>query len=376
MSEAKRPLLFTPYRLRELELANRLVVAPMCQYSADDGSANDWHMMHLGTLANSGAGLVIIEATAVQRDGRIGHGCIGLYKDENETALGKVLEACRRRGTAKIGIQLAHAGRKASTKRPWEGKTMHDPVAPGDAWSMKSSSATPLTPDNPTPRAMTLDEIKELRADFVSAVKRCDRLDLDMIEIHAAHGYLINQFLSPYVNKRTDQYGGSFENRTRLLREVFQDMRAAWPAHKPMGVRLSCIEWIDPQHEQWTLDDTVALTEVLKGLGCDYIDCSSGGNDPKARVVVGPGYQVPFAEAVRKKAGIPTMAVGMITEPQQAEEILQSGKADLIAIARAFLDDPHWGWHAAYALGGEVQLPPQYQRVGIKLWRPERKSSA
>jgi 2,4-dienoyl-CoA reductase-like NADH-dependent reductase (Old Yellow Enzyme family) len=357
--------------MRGLELANRLVVAPMCQYSADDGTASDWHMMHIGSLANSGAGLFIVEATAVQRDGRITHGCLGLYNDENEHALQRVVDAARRFGTAKIGIQLAHAGRKASCKRPWEGKTLSDPLS-DNPWPTKSASAVPIGPGWHTPREMTLDDIAELKQSYVTATERCNRIGFDMIEIHAAHGYLFNQFLSPISNKRTDAYGGSRDNRMRLLLEVFQTIRSAWPEEKPVGVRISAIEWVDGG---WSLDDSVELAKRLKALGCDYIDCSSGGIDPSAKVAIGPGYQVPFAERVRRDSGIPTMAVGLITDPDQAESILRKGQADLIAIARAFLDDPHWGWHAAYKLQAEVAMPPQYQRVGIKSWDPARRHS-
>jgi len=365
-------LLFQPYRLRDLALANRIVVAPMCQYSADEGCANDWHMMHLGALSNSGAALLIVEATAVEPAGRIGHGCLGLYSDENEHALARVVDACRRLGTARIGIQLAHAGRKAASMRPWEGKTMHDPLHE-NSWPTRSASAVPFGEGWHTPTPMTLEDISALREMFGQAVTRCDRIGFDMIELHAAHGYLLHQFLSPYANERTDIYGGSLENRMRIVLEVFETMRAAWPAEKPMGVRLSCVDWVEGQ---WSIEDTVTLSARLKALGCDYIDCSSGGIDPNIKVPTGPGYQVPFAAQVRKEVEIPTMAVGMITDPHQAEAILQEGHADLIAIARGFLDDPHWAWHAAYALGAEVALPPQYQRAGLRLWNPAKRHRA
>jgi len=355
--------------MRGLELANRLVVAPMCQYSADDGSANDWHVMHVGSLANSGAGLFIVEATAVEREGRITHGCTGLYSDDNEKAMKRVVDAVKKFGTARIGVQIAHAGRKASCKRPWEGKTISDPLA-DSTWPTKSASAIPIGPGWHTPTAMTLDDIEEMKRKFVSAVERSHRIGFEMIEVHAAHGYLFNQFLSPISNKRTDAYGGSRENRMRFLLEAFQAMRKAWPEEKPMGVRISAVEWVDAG---WSLDDSVVLARELKRFGCDYIDCSSGGIDPTARVPVVPGYQVPFAERIRRDAEIPTMAVGMITDPEQAEAILAEGQADLIAVARAFLDDPHWGWHAAYKLSAEVALPPQYQRVGLKSWDPAKR---
>ncbi len=364
--------LFTPYRMRGLTLANRIVVPPMCQYSAEHGNANDWHLMHIGSLANSGAGLFIVEATGVEPEGRITHGCLGLWSDENERAMKRVIDGVRRFGTAKIGIQLAHAGRKASCKRPWEGKTLSDPLA-ADPWQTKSASALPATAGWHTPAAMSLDEIADMRRKWAASTERCVRVGFDMIEIHAAHGYLLNQFLSPISNKRTDQYGGSFENRIRLTLEVFQAVRKAWPEDKPLGVRLSAVEWVEGG---WSLDDTVELSKRLKALGCDYIDCSSGGIDPTAKVPVGPGYQVPFAERVKKDAGIPSMAVGLITDAEQAEAIVRDGKADLIGVARAMLDDPHWGWHAAYKLQAEVAMPPQYMRVGLKLWDPARKHGA
>lgn len=367
-----KSLLFSPIRLRGLELPNRLVVAPMCQYSADDGTPNDWHMMHVGSLCNSGASLFIVEATAVEREGRITHGCTGIYSDENERGMQRVVDAARRFGTAKIGIQLAHAGRKASCKRPWEGKTLSDPLS-ADPWPTKSASAVPIGPGWHVPTAMTLDDIAALKRHYLAAVERCQRIGFDMLEIHAAHGYLFNQFLSPICNKRTDQYGGSRENRMRLLLEVFHAVRTAWPEEKPIGVRISSVEWVE---DGWSIEDSVALSRELKRLGCDYIDCSSGGIDPTAKIPLGPSYQVPFAERVRRDAAIPTMAVGLITDPEQAEKILQDGQADMIAIARAFLDDPHWGWHAAYKLQAEVAMPPQYQRVGLKSWDPARRHSA
>jgi 2,4-dienoyl-CoA reductase-like NADH-dependent reductase (Old Yellow Enzyme family) len=369
--------LFSPAKLRGLELANRLVVAPMCQYSADDGSANAWHLMHLGTLANSGAGLLILEATGVEAIGRITHGCLGLYSDDNERALVPVLEACRRFGQAKLGIQLGHAGRKAASKRPWEGISMQEPVD-RDGWRAVSASAIPLpnAPMNavwPAPHALSIDEIAAIRHKFIESTLRCDRLGFDLIEIHAAHGYLLHQFLSPLSNKRTDQYGGSMENRQRFVMEIFRAMRAVWPEHKPLGVRVSAVDWVEGG---LTIEDTVALSKALKAEGCDFMDISSGGNDPTARVPVSPGYQVPFAEAVKRDAGIATMAVGMITDAQQAEAVIADGKADFVMLARGFLDDPHWGWHAAYALKAEIKLPPQYARAGIRLWNPAERHQA
>ncbi len=365
------PRLFSPIRLGALELANRLVVAPMCQYSADDGSATPWHLMHLGMLANSGADLLILEATAVQREGRITHGCLGLYSDANEAALRPVVDACRKFGTAKLGIQLAHAGRKASSKRPWEGKTMQDPCEPADAWPTHAPSDVAMT-GHPVPMAMSIADLSATRQAFVDAVVRCERLGFDLIELHGAHGYLLHEFLSPLSNVRTDNYGGSLANRMRFPLEVFSDCRSIWASHKPLGVRVSASDWIDGG---LTVDEVVVFAQELKKIGCDFIHVSSGGIDPGARIAVGPGYQVPFAERIKHESGLPTMAVGMITDAQQAESILVEGKADMIAAARAFLDDPHWGWHAAYTLGAEVTLPPQYRRAGLKTWSPAERHS-
>ena len=364
--------LFSPIELRQLKLDNRLVVGPMCQYSADDGSANDWHMMHLGTLSNSGAGLLIVEATHVEREGRITHGCLGLYSDANEAALKTVVEACRRRGSAKLGIQLSHAGRKASAKRPWEGAQMNEPEL-AKPWPTKSSSAIPFGDGWHIPQAYTAAEIEALPALYATATKRADRLGFDLVEAHGAHGYLLHQFLSPHANKRTDQWGGSLDNRMRLPLAVFQAMRAAWPSNKPLGIRISAVDWVDGA---WSIEDSIVFCARLKDLGCDFIDVSTGGIDITIRPPVAPGFQVPFATAIKERTGMPVMAVGMISDADQAEAIVAEGRADMVALARGFLDDPHWGWHAAYKLGAEVPLPPQYRRAGIKAWDPARKRHA
>ncbi len=365
--------LFSPIKLNGLELANRLVVAPMCQYSADNGCANDWHVMHVGTLANSGAGLFIVEATAVEPEGRITHGCVGLYSDETERALKRVVEACRRFGTAKLGIQLGHAGRKAASRRPWEGKTLQDPTDASETWRRVAPSAIPFWDGATPPHALTLDDLEKLKARFVDATIRAERLGFDLVEIHAAHGYLLHQFLSPLSNTRTDQYGGTLENRMRFPLEIFAATRKAFPASKPVGIRVSAVDWLDGGQ---TIEDTLVFAKRLKDLGCDFIDVSTGGSSPTLRPPIGPGYQVPFAERLKREVGMPTMAVGLITEAQQAEAILAEDKADMIAIARAFLDDPHWGWHAAIVLGDEVALPPQYRRAGLKLWSPASRHAA
>ena len=357
--------LFSPIKLAGLELANRVVVAPMCQYSSEDGCLTDWHMSHLGMLANSGAGLLVVEATHVERHGRITHGCAGLYSDANEAAMQKVIDHCRRIGTAKLGIQLAHAGRKASAQRPWEGG---GPLKPDqDPWPTIAPSAIPFGEGWHVPREMTLDDIARVREAFVAAAMRSVRIGFDLIELHYAHGYLAHSFLSPVSNKRTDQYGGSLENRMRFGRELARAVRAVVPKHIPLGTRISAMEWRD---DGFTADETVTYSKALKAEGLDFIDCSSGGITADTRNPIDPGYNVPIAERVKKEAGIPTRVVGLILTPAQAEAIVANGKADMIAMARAFLNDPRWGWHAAAELGAEVARVNQYLRVGPKLWAP------
>ena len=358
--------LFSPIKLRGLELANRVVVAPMCQYSANEGNMTDWHVMHLGTLANSGAGLLFVEATGVELEGRISHGCTALANDANEAAMQRVMEACTRYGNAKIGIQLGHAGRKASVKRPWEGGAS---LAEG-AWPTKSASALPFDPNWHTPCSMSLDESERLKDAFFQATLRANRIGFEVIEIHAAHGYLLNQFLSPISNTRDDKYGGSLENRMRLPLEIFAAMREAWPAAKPLGIRISAVEWVDGGI---TLADSIALAHALKALGCDFMDVSSGGNAYNQKITLGAGYQVPFAEAIRKAVDMPVMAVGLITEAAHAEQIVATGQADMVALARGFMDDPLWARHAAWHLGADTRMAPQHARVTPKSWAPARK---
>ncbi len=360
--------LFSPIRLRGLELANRVVVAPMCQYSAVDGAMSDWHVMHLGALANSGAGLLIFEATGVELEGRISLGCPALATDEHERAMKRVVDACRRFGSAKLALQIAHAGRKASVKLSWEGG---DPLTGDKAWVTKSASALPFQQGWHTPKAMTLDDIEALKARFVDTTRRADRIGFDLIELHGAHGYLMHQFLSPLSNKRTDKYGGSLENRVRLPLEIFAAMREVWPKEKPLGIRISAVDWVEGGI---TIEDSIAFAHGLKTVGCDFIDVSSGGNDPAQKIKLGPGYQVPFAAAIRKATGMPVMAVGLITEAEQAEAIIANGDADFAALARAFLDDPHWAIHAAYRLGAEPMVARQYLRATVKTWPPAVKS--
>ncbi|HET7848837.1 MAG TPA: NADH:flavin oxidoreductase/NADH oxidase [Pseudolabrys sp.] len=357
--------LFSPLKLAALELPNRIVVSPMCQYSADDGSATDWHMMHLGMLANSGAALVVVEATAVERSGRITHGCLGLYSDDSELALQRVIARCRRAGTARFGIQLAHAGRKASSERPWEGG---GPLKPGaDPWPTMAASAIPFGDHWHTPRMVTEEDMARVRDAFVASAQRALRIGFDSIELHMAHGYLMHGFMSPISNKRTDRYGGSLENRLRFPLEVARAVRSVVPREMPLGARMTGSDWRDGG---LTADDAVAIAKALKDAGLDFICVSSGGVAAGIHNPADPGYNAPIAARVRKEAGIATRTVGLIVTPQQAEAIVAEGKADMISMARAFLDDPHWAWHAAKALRAEVARPPQYQRAGPKLWAP------
>jgi 2,4-dienoyl-CoA reductase-like NADH-dependent reductase (Old Yellow Enzyme family) len=355
--------LFSPIRLADLELANRIVVAPMCQYSADDGAATDWHITHLGMLANSGAGLVVLEATHVERRGRITHGCLGLYSDACEASLERVVNHCRRIGTAKLGIQLAHAGRKASAQRPWEGAKALGPNE--DPWPTIAPSALPFGPGWHTPAAMTEDDMARVRTAFTQAAHRAVRLGFDAIELHLAHGYLLHSFVSPLSNKRNDQWGGTLDGRMRFPLEVARAVRELVPSGTPLGARITGTDWVEGG---LTADDAVALTKALKAEGLDYVDVSSGNIIPESRWGNEPGFNVPIAERVRRESGMPTRAVGLIVNAKQAEAIVAEGKADMIAMARAFLDDPHWGWHAAQTLSAEVARPLQYARTAPGLW--------
>ncbi len=357
--------LFSSYRLAGVEFANRIVVSPMCQYSADDGCANDWHLMHLGMLANSGAALVMVEATHVQRHGRITHGCLGLYSDDNEAALGRVLGSARRAGSAKWGIQLAHAGRKGSALRPWEGGGALK--VGGDPYETIAPSAIPFGDNWHTPREATEADMDGVREAFVASAKRALRLGFDVIELHMAHGYLLHEFTSPVSNKRTDQYGGSLENRLRFPLSVVKAVRAVVPKEVALGARITGSDW---RPDGLTPDDGVAIAKAIKAAGLIYACVSSGGITADTRNPATLGYNVPLAERVKKEAGLDARSVGLIVEPAQAEEIIAKGQADQVALARGFLDDPHWGWHAAKALGAEVSRPPQYARAAPKLWAP------
>jgi 2,4-dienoyl-CoA reductase-like NADH-dependent reductase (Old Yellow Enzyme family) len=352
-------VLFTPWNLGSLTLDNRIVVAPMCQYSADgEGSATDWHLMHLGTLALSGAALLTIEATAVSAEGRITATDLGLYSDANEAALARVLAAVRRHSPVRVAIQLAHAGRKASSRAPWQGGAQVAPGEPG-GWQALAPSALPHKAGEIAPTALDEAGLARVREDFANAARRATRLGVDGIEVHSAHGYLLHQFLSPLANQRTDAYGGSRDNRMRFPLEVFDAVRAAVPADWPVWARVSATDWVDGG---WSVDDTIVYAQRLRERGAAAVHVSSGGVSPLQKIPVGPGYQVPLAGRVKAGTGLPTIAVGMITEAAQAEAIVASGDADAVALARAVLYDPRWGWHAAAELGARVDAPPQYWR--------------
>lgn len=350
-------VLFSPTKLRDLALRNRIVIAPMCQYSAENGCATAWHMIHLGNLALSGAGMLCIEATAVEASGRITHGDLGLYDDACEAALKPVLAAIRKHSKIAVAMQLGHAGRKASSQAPWQGGQLVSRENGG--WVPEGPSAIPQKEGEPAPKEIDAAGLIRIRDAFVATAKRADRLGIDALEVHAAHGYLLHEFLSPLANQRTDQYGGSLENRMRFPLEVFEAVRAAFPAHKPVGVRVSATDWVEGG---WDIEQTIAFAQELKKRDVDFMDISSGGTSPLQKIPLGPGYQVPFAEAVKKATGLPTMAVGLITEPKHAEEIVASGQADFVAIARGALFDPRWPWHAAVELGAQVEAAPQFWR--------------
>ena len=350
-------VLFSPIQLRGLTLKNRIMVSPMCQYSSQDGEANDWHFTHINSLALSGAAMFCIEATHVEAIGRITPGCLGLWNDATEAALKPILASVRKHSTAAIAMQLAHAGRKGSSHKPWDGG-QQIPIADG-GWQAVAPSAVPHKEGETAPLALDQPGLARVRDAFVAAAKRAARLGIDALELHGAHGYLMHQFLSPIANRRTDQYGGSLQNRMRFPLEVFEAVRAAFPAEKPVGVRVSATDWIEGG---WDLPQTIEFARELKKRDVDWIDVSSGGVSPLQKIPLGPGYQVPFAQAVKEATGVTTLAVGLITEPKQAEEIVASGKADMVALARGMLYDPRWGWHAAAELGGQVDAPPQYWR--------------
>jgi 2,4-dienoyl-CoA reductase-like NADH-dependent reductase (Old Yellow Enzyme family) len=357
--------LFQPLRVGNVELVNRIVIAPMCQYSAVDGCMTDWHLIHLGHLALSGAALLMIEATAVVPEGRISYADVGLWSDETEAAIARTLESVRRWSRMPVGIQLAHAGRKASTEVPWKGGAQ---LAPDHAhgWQTVGPSAVAFHPDQHPPTALDRDGMARVREAFADAARRAARLGLDAVQLHAAHGYLLHQFLSPLANRRDDEYGGSLENRMRFPLEVFDATRAAFPAERPVSVRVSATDWVEGG---WDVEQTVVLARALEARGCAAVHVSTGGLSPAQKIPVGPSYQVPMARAVKAATTIPVVAVGLITDYAQAEAIVGTGDADLVALARAILYDPRWPWHAAAHLGGRVQAPPQYARSQPRQYR-------
>lgn len=351
--------LFSSIPFGPLTLPNRIVIAPMCQYSCVDGLANDWHRIHLGQLSQSGAGLLILEATAVLPEGRISWADLGLWDDATEAALASVVASVKQWSPMPLGVQLGHAGRKASVNKPWEGGGAMDPSDPR-AWPTVAPSALPFAKTDPTPTELDLAGIDAIVDAFAAAARRAERVGMDLIELHAAHGYLLHQFLSPLSNRREDEYGGSLENRMRLLVRVFDAVREAVSDRIAVGVRISASDWVAGG---WDIEQTTTLAHVLDARGCQFLHVSSGGNDPRQQIPLSPGYQVPFAQAIKAhKLRMPVIAVGLITEPSQAESILRHGHADAIALARGILYDPRWPWHAAAALGDSVAPAPQYLR--------------
>jgi 2,4-dienoyl-CoA reductase-like NADH-dependent reductase (Old Yellow Enzyme family) len=354
------PHLFRPITFRSVTSKNRIMVSPMCQYSAVDGVANDWHFQNLASRAVGGAGIVFVEMTNVEPRGRITAGCLGLWNDEQRDALARIARFVKAQG-AVAGIQLAHAGRKGSTAPPWKGGKGLSPDLGG--WPIIGPSALPFGGGFPVPQEMDAATIADIIGKFAVSTRRAREAGFDVIELHGAHGYLISSFLSPISNRRTDRYGGSFDNRTRFLLEIVDAVRSEWPDDKPLFVRISCTDWIEGG---WGLEDSVRLAQLLKAGGkVDLVDCSSGGVDSRQQVSPFPGYQVPFAAAVRSRAGIATGAVGLISNPAMAEQIVESGQADLVVMARAFLNDPYWPLHAAKVLKAKIPWPSQYERGDI-----------
>jgi 2,4-dienoyl-CoA reductase-like NADH-dependent reductase (Old Yellow Enzyme family) len=347
--------LFDPLHLRDLTLSNRIIVSPMCEYSSDDGFANDWHLVHLGSRAVGGAALVMTEAAAVTPDGRISPQDLGIWSDAHIDVLSRITRFVRSQKRAS-GIQLAHAGRKGSTHRPWEGSG----AVESDGWVPVSPTSEPFAPGYPTPHALDLTEVAAIVQAFADAAGRALAAGFDVVEVHAAHGYLLHEFLSPLSNTRNDEYGGSFDNRIRLCLEVVDAVRRTWPDRLPVMVRISATDWVEGG---WDIEQSVELARRLKAYGVDLVDCSSGGNVARAKIALGPGYQVPFAERVRKEADIPTGAVGLITDPAQANAIIAEGRADCVLLARELLRDPYWPLRAARELGAAIDWPAQYLRA-------------
>ena len=349
--------LFQPLKIRSIQLKNRIVVSPMCQYSSQDGFANDWHLVHLGSRAVGGAALVFTEAAAVSPEGRITHHDLGIYKDEHIEFLKRITDFIKNQN-AVAGIQLAHAGRKASHHRPWEGSAALNENE--DPWITEAPSAIAYKEGDPIPHELKIEEIKKIIKDFKQAAVRSAEAGFEIIELHGAHGYLLHEFLSPLSNHRKDEYGGSFENRIRFILEITEVVRQVWTEEKPLFIRISATDWVDGG---WTVEESVALSGILKTKGVDLVDCSSGGNSPGQKIPVGPMYQTPFAERIKKESGIMTGAVGLITTAQQAEDIIANGQADLILLARQVLREPYFPFHAAHDLGVDIPWPPQYDRA-------------
>ncbi|MAG98266.1 MAG: NADH:flavin oxidoreductase/NADH oxidase [Alphaproteobacteria bacterium] len=351
-------ILFSPLKLRGLELANRIAIAPMCQYSANDGVITDWHLMHYGQFTVSGTGALFVEATSVSPEGRISPGDVGIWSDDTAQALGRLVKFRQSYGNVPLGVQLAHAGRKASTGVPWGEHRVLGPDTGG--WSVVGPSAISFSNVFPMPEELDQSGLDRIKSCFVEATHRAEQIGVEIIEIHAAHGYLLQQFLSPLSNQRSDDYGGSLENRMRYPLEIFAAVREVWPDEKPLGIRISAVDWVEGG---WTLDESVTFAKALEAAGCDFIDVSSAGATPDAVIDGGPGYQVPFAAAIKAAVtDMKVMAVGLITSGRQAETILRSGQADMVALGRGFLYDPHWTWRAAEELGAQAPYPPQYAR--------------
>lgn len=350
--------LFEPIRLRSVELRHRIIVSPMCQYSCTDGLANDWHLVHLGSRAVGRAAAIITEAAAVHADGRISHKDLGIWSDAHVEPLRRVFSFIEQQGSVP-GMQLAHAGRKASTAEPWKGG---NPLSPQEGgWSpIMAPSPLPFHEGYQVPHALSAGEIAGIVTAFADAARRAEAAGARIIELHGAHGYLLHSFLSPLSNRRTDQYGGTFANRIRIVCDVVTAVRKVWPEQYPLLLRISASDWSEGG---WTIEDSIALARTVKPLGVDLVDCSSGGNVATAKIPVGPGYQVAFAERVRREAGLPTGAVGMITSPAQADQIIRSGQSDVVILARQFLRDPYWPLIAAHELGQNIDWPPQYERA-------------
>jgi len=351
--------LFTPFRLREVAFRNRVFVSPMCQYSSEDGMPTDWHLVHLGSRAVGGAGLVMVEATAVSPEGRISPDDSGIWSDEHAEAFERITRFVRSQ-SAVPAIQLAHAGRKASTDAPWRGGGRLGLEKRG--WQPVGPSPIAFSEKYPVPRELSRDDIEQVVLQFIAAARRSLRAGFEAVEIHAAHGYLLHEFLSPLSNQRTDEYGGSLKNRMRLLLRVAGEVREVWPGNLPVFVRISATDWLEGG---WDLPQSIELAHRLREIGIDLIDCSSGGLAPGAKIPLSPNYQVPFAQEIRNQVGIATGAVGLIVEPQQAEQIISQGQADVVLLARGMLRDPYWALHAAQALGAQIPWPPQYERARV-----------